>query len=268
MGILNVTPDSFFDGGKYRGLDAALARAEKMADEGADIFDVGGESTRPGSKAVSIPEELARTLPVVRQLSRRYPRIPISIDTQKSEVARRALESGAAIVNDVSALRFDPEMAGVVRSGKCEIILMHMKGTPRTMQKLARYGNVVSEVKTFLLERMRFAVSRGISKSKIWVDPGIGFGKTADHNLNLLAHLESLGSLGAPLLIGASRKSFIGTLSGAGGNPAGPEHRLAGSLAVAAWSCLQGASVLRVHDVGETKKMLRVLEEIVKIRHT
>ncbi len=268
MGILNVTPDSFFDGGKYRALDAALARAEMMVSEGADIIDVGGESSRPGSKFISVPEELARTIPIIQKLVHRFPKIPISIDTQKSEVAARALDEGVAIVNDISALRSDAKMADLVRVWRCDIILMHMRGTPEMMQKSPRYRNVVQEVKSFLSERIRFAVRRGISKSKIWIDPGIGFGKTVEHNLNLLADLNNFESLDAPVLVGVSRKSFIGKLTGSRGPSAALEDRLPGSLALAAWSFLQGASVLRVHDVSATKNLLRVLEQIAKIRHT
>ncbi len=268
MGILNVTPDSFFDGGKFRRLDAAAAQADAMAAGGADFFDVGGESTRPGSKPVGAAEEIERVVPVVRSLKRRHPKINISVDTQKSEVAERALDAGAEIVNDISALRGDPLMADLARRRKAGVILMHMRGTPATMQRAPRYRNAPNEVRSFLAERVRFAVKKGIPRNKIWIDPGIGFGKTAEHNLNLLAELKDLETLGAPVLVGASRKSFLGKILGGGQSPLPPGERLPGSLAVAGWSWLQGASILRVHDVVETRNLLRVLEQILKIRHT
>lgn len=268
MGIINATPDSFFDGGKYNRLDAAFSRAEKLIEEGADLLDIGGESTRPGSAPVEAAEEILRTVPLIRRLARRFPHIPLSIDTQKSAVARRALDEGARVVNDVSALRADAQMVDVARERRCGLILMHMSGTPQTMQRNPRYRNVTGEVKAFLKERVRFAVQCGILKSRIWVDPGIGFGKTLRHNLELLGNLKDLSGLGCPLLVGTSRKSFLGRLAAKGKKIAGPEERLEGSLASAAWAYLQGASILRVHDVLSTKKTLDLLAEIRKIRHT
>ncbi len=268
MGILNVTPDSFFDGGKFRRLDAAAAQGDAMAAEGADIFDVGGESTRPGSMPVATEEEIRRVVPVVRALKRRHSKIPVSIDTQKSEVAERALDEGAEIVNDISALRADPLMADLVRRKKAGVVLMHMLGNPVTMQRAPHYRNAPHEIRNFLGERIRFAVKKGIPREKIWIDPGIGFGKTVDHNLDLLAQLKELEPLGAPVLIGASRKSFLGKILGGLESPLPPEARLSGSLAAAGWSWLQGASILRVHDVAETRNLVRVLEQILKIRHT
>lgn len=268
MGILNVTPDSFFDGGRFRGSDAAAAQADAMAEEGADIFDVGGESTRPGAKPVSADEEISRVVPVVKALIRRHPKIPVSIDTRKYEVAERALDAGASIVNDISALRSDIRMAGLVRDRHAGVILMHMRGTPQTMQRAPRYRDVLADVSAFLRERIRFAMDQGIPHKKIWIDPGIGFGKTVKHNLSLLAHLRDLRSVGAPILVGASRKSFLGKILGREDAPLEPGARLPGSLAAAAWSLLEGASILRVHDVSATKNLVRVLEQILKIRHT
>jgi dihydropteroate synthase len=262
MGILNVTPDSFYDGGKYRRLDSALRRAEKMAEEGADILDVGGESSRPGSGPVSAEEECRRVVPVVRSLSRRFPKIPISVDTQKSDVACRSLSEGARILNDISALSGDPEMIRVALRFKPWIVLMHMRGNPQTMQRLARYKNVAAEVKKFLSDRIRWAVSEGLERKKLIVDPGIGFGKTVEHNLELLRFLKNFLSLGCPVLAGASRKFFIGAVLGGGADVLSPEERLEGSLGCAAWCALEGASILRVHDVGATRKVLRMIRAI------
>ncbi len=263
MGILNVTPDSFFDGGKYTRIDSAVRQAERMVQEGADLIDVGGESSRPGSKAVGFEEEIKRVAPVVKALKKKFPRVPISIDTQKSEVACRSLEEGAEIVNDISAFRRDPRMAEVVRRYHARAVLMHMQGSPQTMQKNPKYKSVVEEVKKFLAGRIRWAAQNGIPKNKIWIDPGIGFGKTAQHNLELLSHLDSFLSLGVPLLVGASRKSFIGfVLAGNTGEMVPPEKRLEGSLAAACCAALKGASVLRVHDVGATKRALQVIAAV------
>ena len=273
MGILNVTPDSFYDGGKHARLDRAVRRAEKMAEEGADILDVGGESSRPGAESVSAREECARVVPVVRALAARFPKIPVSVDTAKAEVARRALAEGARMVNDISALA-DPRMAGVLLEYRPWVVLMHMKGRPKTMQKQARYKNVVREVKHFLSARVRRAAALGLDRKKIILDPGIGFGKTVEHNLQILRGLKSFLSLGCPVLVGCSRKSFIGAVLGGegavsrgdrsaqGGTPLPPEERLEGSLVCAAWAYLQGASILRVHDVGPTRKALLMADAL------
>ncbi|MBI2915520.1 MAG: dihydropteroate synthase [Elusimicrobia bacterium] len=262
MGILNLTPDSFYDGGRYGSVESACRRAEEMVQEGADILDLGGESTRPGSQPVSAEEELSRVLPVVKKISKRYPRVPISVDTQKSEVARQSLQEGASIINDISALRSDPGMADVLRQYRAQVLLMHMRGSPRTMQQSPRYKNVVREVKSFLSQRVRWAVEQGISESRIWIDPGIGFGKTLRHNLGILRDLKSFLSLKLPLVVGCSRKSFIGGILGEKKFPLPAEERLEGSLAAACWSYWQGVSILRVHDVGSTKKMIQVLSAV------
>jgi dihydropteroate synthase len=257
MGIVNVTPDSFYDGGKRFDSAKAVADALEMVDSGAEILDVGGESTRPGAQPVPLEEELRRVLPVIREL-RKNSNVPISIDTYKEAVARAALDAGADIVNDISALRFDPEMAALVASEKAPLILMHMQGVPRTMQVEPHYQDVVREVQEFLEERIRSAKEAGIAKRQIIVDPGIGFGKTVAHNLALLRDLGSFISLGQPLLVGISRKAFIGKILKA----AGPEERLEGSLAAAVAAALSGANIVRVHDVSETHRALRVADAI------
>ena len=257
MGIVNVTPDSFYDGGKR--FDSAKAAADgiEMIETGAEILDIGGESTRPGARPVPVEEELRRVLPVIREL-RRSVSTPISIDTYKAAVARAALDAGADIVNDISALRFDPGMAALAAGEQVPIILMHMQGIPRTMQVEPHYGNVVREVSDFLAHRIRHATEAGLSKEQIVIDPGIGFGKTLQHNLALLRGLPSLASLGQPVLVGVSRKAFIGKVLDA----AGPQERLEGSLAAAVAAALGGANILRVHDVKETHRALRVADAI------
>lgn len=262
MGILNVTPDSFFDGGKYDQTDLALKHAAKMVNEGADILDVGGESSQPGAAPVRLQEELERVVPVVKRLAKKFPNVRISVDTTKSEVARQCLNEGARIINDISALRMDEKMIDVLRKFRPQVVLMHMRGNPRTMQKKPKYTNVVHEVKSFLAERIRWAVENGFPRKKIWIDPGIGFGKTVQHNLQLLKHLSDFSSLNCPILIGCSRKSFIGNILKNVKKILPPEERLEGSLAAACWAYLNGASILRVHDVGATKKAIRILESI------
>ena len=257
MGVVNVTPDSFYDGGKRFDIARAVADAFVMIDSGAEILDIGGESTRPGAQPVPLDEELRRVLPVIREL-RKGSDVPISIDTYKEAVARAALDAGADIVNDISALRFDPAMAALVAREGVPLILMHMQGVPRTMQREPHYRDVVGEVRDFLAERVRSANQAGIAQEQIIIDPGIGFGKTLAHNLALLKNLQSLKSLGEPLLIGASRKAFIGKIL----NAAAPEERLEGSLAAAVASALSGANILRVHDVSETVRALRVADAI------
>jgi dihydropteroate synthase len=257
MGVINVTPDSFYDGGKRFDSARAVADGFEMIDSGAEILDIGGESTRPGAQPVSLDEELRRVLPVIREL-RKESDVPISIDTYKEAVARAALDAGADIVNDISALRFDPAMAALVAREGVPLILMHMQGVPRTMQREPHYRDVVGEVRDFLAERVRSANQAGIAQEQIIIDPGIGFGKTLTHNLALLKNLQSLKSLGQPLLIGVSRKAFIGKIL----NAAAPEERLEGSLAAAVASALTGANILRVHDVSETVRALRVADAI------
>ena len=238
MGILNVTPDSFSDGGRYLDADAAVARGLAMVAEGADIVDVGGESTRPGAAPVTEDEELHRVLPVVEALAGHT---RVSIDTTKAAVAAAAVKAGAAIVNDVSA-----SLDGVAAAAGVTWVCMHMQGTPRTMQVDPHYDDVVRDVRAFLVERATAAVERGVPE--VWIDPGIGFGKTVAHNLSLLKHLDELVGTGFPVVVGTSRKSFLGTLVGG----AGPEDRIEGSLATAVWALQRGAAVVRVHDVKAT----------------
>jgi dihydropteroate synthase len=256
MGVLNVTPDSFYDGGRRLNPSTAVADGIEMAEAGADVIDVGGESTRPGARPVSEEEELERVLPVVRGL-RCALRIPISIDTYKSRVARAALREGADIVNDISALRFDAAMVSLVAEERVPVVLMHMQGGPRTMQLEPRYDDVVREVRDFLADRIRYAVEGGVEQDRIIIDPGIGFGKTLDHNLALLRGLPQLAGLGQPLLVGASRKTFVGKIL-----EVDPGERLEGSLAAAVVAVLAGASIIRAHDVKETRKALRVADAI------
>jgi len=256
MGIVNVTPDSFSDGGKYFDSARAAARGEEMARDGADVIDVGGESTRPGAQPVSAEEEIARVIPVIRGLRRKIS-LPISIDTTKSKVARAALDEGADLVNDVSALGLDPALPALVAAEKVPVVLMHMQGTPRTMQQSPFYEDVVEEVRTFLQERVQFAMAAGVEADRIVVDPGIGFGKNLEHNLALLRGLSALTALGRPLLVGTSRKTFIGKLL-----DAVPEDRLEGSVAAAVASALAGANMIRVHDVKEAARAVRIADAI------
>jgi dihydropteroate synthase len=252
MGVLNVTPDSFSDGGRFLRAREAVSRALEMVEEGADLIDIGGESTRPGAAGVSLRTELRRVLPVVETLARRTA-VPISVDTSKAEVARRALEAGASIVNDVTALRGDPEMAQVAARAKARVVLMHMRGSPRTMQRAPRYGDVVEDVARFLGQRIQAAQAGGIARGRLLIDPGLGFGKTSAHNLQLLCGLRRLARLGCPILVGPSRKSFIGRTLGV---PV--RERLPGTLACAAVAWLNGAAMVRVHDVKETVQFFRM----------
>jgi dihydropteroate synthase len=252
MGIVNVTPDSFSDAGLYLEPHAAVEHGLALAEEGAAILDVGGESTRPGAAPVSEEEELRRVLPVVEGLAGAGHRV--SIDTSKPAVARSALDAGANTVNDVSAFRFDPGMAGLVAERKAHCCLMHMLGEPRTMQQDPRYDDVVSEVKAFLEERLAFAVAEGVAEERVWLDPGIGFGKTAGHNLELLRRLGEIVAIGRPVVIGTSRKSFLGKL--AGGKP--ESERLPGTIATNVLALERGASVFRVHDVAPVLDALTV----------
>jgi dihydropteroate synthase len=251
MGIVNVTPDSFSDGGLFLDAERAVEHGRRLAAEGADVLDVGGESTRPGAEGVSAGEELARVLPVIEGLAGAERGLPISIDTSKREVAEAAIEAGAAIVNDVTALRADPELAGLCAQAGVEVCLMHMLGDPRTMQENPVYDDVVGDVKAFLAERIELAISEGIAEERIWVDPGIGFGKTVEHNLELLRRLGELRDLGRPILVGTSRKSFIGKLTGA---PA--DERLGGTIASSILAYANGAEILRVHDVAPVREAL------------
>jgi dihydropteroate synthase len=252
MGVVNVTPDSFSDGGLFLEADAAVEQGERLVADGADIVDVGGESTRPGSEGVSEEEELHRVAPVVERLAGAGHRV--SIDTAKAGVARAALDAGAVIVNDVTAFRREPGIARLVAERGAGCVLMHMLGEPRTMQEDPRYGDVVSEVKAFLEERLRFAVSEGVAEERIWLDPGIGFGKTVEHNLELLRRLDEIVAIGRPVVIGTSRKSFLGKLTG--GRPEG--ERLPGTIATNVIALERGAGVFRVHDVAQVRDALAV----------
>ncbi len=255
MGVLNVTPDSFSDGGQFLDLKSALARAQRMEEEGAALIDVGGESTRPGSHAPSVEEEIRRVVPVIEALASRT-KLPISVDTSKPEVIVAAVRAGASMVNDVRALR-EPGALAAVADASVAVCLMHMQGAPRSMQQDPRYTDVVAEVREFLSERVRACEEAGIARDRLVLDPGIGFGKRLEHNLALLAALPSLGALGLPLLVGASRKSMFATLLGRQVN-----ERLAGSIAVAAAAALAGASILRAHDVAETVDALKVADTL------
>jgi len=256
MGILNVTPDSFSDGGAYLDPDAALARGRAMVEEGAEVLDVGGQSTRPGAREVPCDEELRRVLPVIRRLAQMIS-VPISIDTSKAEVAARALEAGASIVNDVTALRGDPDMASVIARAKAAVILMHMRGTPRTMQRTPRYRDVVGEVRAFLQQAAARAQAAGIDRSRILIDPGLGFGKTVQHNLALLRACAQFLEEGFPVVLGPSRKSFIGAIL----EVEAPD-RLAGTLACVAHAQRCGVHIVRVHDVKPAVHLLRILRAI------
>jgi dihydropteroate synthase len=256
MAIVNVTPDSFSDGGRFASPAAAVEHALRLAESGADILDIGGESTRPGAQPVEAGEEMRRVLPVIEGLAGRTA-VAVSVDTTKAVVARAALRAGAHIVNDVSACTADPEMAAVVREAGAGVVLMHMRGNPRTMQADPRYDDVVAEVREYLARRIGDLAEAGVPVGAIAVDPGIGFGKTTAHNLALLAGLDVLTALGRPVVVGHSRKRFIGELTG---RPA--DERLAGSLAAAAAAVLKGAHVLRVHDVAQTRDAARVAAAI------
>jgi dihydropteroate synthase len=256
MGILNVTPDSFSDGGMFLDAGKAVARAEEMIDEGADLLDIGGESTRPGSDSVPAAEQIRRVAKVIEAVARRS-RIPISIDTTRADVAAHALDAGAQIINDVSALRDDPEMAALVAARGAPVILMHMLGRPRTMQECPEYGDVVQDVAAFLEERLEWAVAAGIAREQIVLDPGFGFGKTLAHNLLLLRELRVLRDLGRPILIGTSRKAMFGQILGAG-----PGERLLGTAATVAWAAAQGAEMVRVHDVKAAVDVVKVIAAI------
>src|SRR5436190_18328628 len=243
MGILNVTPDSFSDGGRFLHREAAISHGERLLAEGADLLDVGGESTRPGAEPVPAAVEHERVLPVIEGLLARHPAARISIDTSKAAVAQAALQAGAQLVNDVTAFRADPQMAAVVAERDAECCLMHMQGEPRTMQDDPRYGDVVEDVKAFLAERLDFALREGVTERRVLLDPGIGFGKTVEHNLALLRRLDELLELGRPIVIGTSRKAFLGRVAG-GGGVLGPQDRLAGTLASNVLALEPGASVL------------------------
>jgi dihydropteroate synthase len=256
MGIVNVTPDSFSDGGRFLQPGAAIEHSLRLVGEGAEILDVGGESTRPGAEPVAAEVELERVQPVIEALAAAGTGVQISVDTSKATVASASLHAGASLVNDVSAFRADPQMAGAVADSDAECCLMHMLGEPRTMQQDPRYEDVLDEVKAFLEERLAFAVSEGVSEQRVLLDPGIGFGKTVEHNLELLRRLDELTSLGRPLVIGTSRKTFLAVVAGVGERE--PAARLAGTVASNVLALERGASVFRVHDVAPLREALAV----------
>ena len=260
MGVVNVTPDSFSDGGEFLDPARAIAHGQALAAEGADVLDIGGESTRPGAEGVTAEAELERVAPVVEALARDDGPL-VSIDTSKFAVAEAALSLGATMVNDVTALRADPDLAGLCAERRCEVVLMHMLGDPRTMQENPVYEDVVDDIKAFLAERIEFAVSQGVEEDRIWVDPGIGFGKTVEHNLELHRRLGEVGELGRPIAFGSSRKSFIGKLTGAD-----VDQRLGGTIASNVIAYANGAAMLRVHDVAPMRQALTVAEAIIDPR--
>ncbi len=259
VGVVNVTPDSFSDGGLFLAADSAVARARELVEEGAALVDVGGESTRPGSTGVSLEEELRRVVPVLEAIARE---LPVSIDTAKAEVARQALALGAAMVNDVTALRGDPDLAGVVADAGAYVCLMHMRGEPRTMQDDPRYADVVSDVAAFLEERLEAAVAAGIREELVCLDPGIGFGKTVAHNLELLVRLDEIAALGRPVVIGASRKRFLGRILGDPDARTGP---VPAGIAVNVLAYQRAASLFRVHDVRENVEALAAAHALARV---
>ncbi|MDA8170094.1 MAG: dihydropteroate synthase [Nitrospiraceae bacterium] len=261
MGVLNVTPDSFSDAGMFYSGQKAVSHALRMAGEGAGIIDIGGESTRPGSEPLPADEELKRVIPVIEAIRKQSP-VPISIDTYKADIARRAVEAGASIINDISGMRFDPLMPQVAASLGVPVVLMHIKGTPRDMQKEPVYEALIPEILDYLRESIRIAEDAGVHADRIIIDPGIGFGKTFDHNLEILKNLGLFTGLGKPVLVGASRKAFIGRILG--GAP--PLERLEGTLAAHTAAILNGASIIRAHDVKEAVRAARVADAIKRGR--
>jgi dihydropteroate synthase len=257
MGILNVTPDSFADGGFYFDKFSAIDRAHQMVEEGADIIDIGGESTRPGSEPISIEEELRRTIPVIEAIAGKI-NVPISIDTYKSEVAKAALDSGASMVNDISGLRFDKKIPEVVSEYKVPVVIMHIRGNPKDMQQNPVYEALIPEIMDYFRMGMKIATGAGISEDKIIIDPGIGFGKTSEHNLEIINNLREFTPLEKPILIGLSRKAFIGKILG----DASATERLEGTAAVVAISIMNGANMIRVHDVKEMVKVAKVADAV------
>ncbi len=263
MGILNVTPDSFSDGGRYADAERALAHGREMAAAGADIIDVGGESTRPGSQPLSEEEELRRIIPVIERLSAELA-VPISVDTYKATVAEKALRAGASIVNDISGLRFSPEMARVAADYGAAVIVMHIKGTPRDMQQNPVYDDVIAEITAYLEEGIGIALRAGVDRERVLIDPGIGFGKTLEHNLVILERLDEFRGLGRPIVLGTSRKKFIGTVL----DVPSPEERVFGTAATVALGIERGASIVRVHDVRQMVQVVRMTDAVLKSVHS
>ena len=262
MGILNLTPDSFYDGGKYATIDKALKKVEQMMEEGADIIDIGGESSRPGSSPVPLDEELKRVLPVLEETFKRFPDVYVSIDTYKSKVAEESILRGAVMVNDISAFRFDEKMVEIVKKYNVLAVLMHMKGTPRDMQRNPYYKDTIGEIYNFLEERKKYALDKGVLENNLIFDPGIGFGKRLVDNLLIFKHLDVFTSLG-PVLVGPSRKSFIGFIL-----DLPPEERLEGTIASVSIAVFKGARIIRVHDVKENKRAIKVAWEIHKAKQS
>ena len=264
MGVLNVTPDSFSDGGRYAGVDAAVARAHALVEGGAHLLDIGGESTRPATFGDKSPlpseEEKRRILPVIARLAAEMPRVPLSVDTYKAEVARAALDAGASVLNDISGLTFDPDMAPLAAARNVPLLLMHLPGRPRDLPAHPVYTDVVADVLAFFLRQIAYAKSQGVRRDQIWLDPGLGFGKTAGHNLELLRRLPELKALGLPLVVGASRKKFLGKILGTDD----PTDRLEGTAATVALSIAGGADMVRVHDVREMARVAKVSDAIVR----
>ncbi len=258
MGVVNITPDSFSDGGQFFHAEKAIEHAKRLAKEGADIIDIGGESTRPGSDFVTLEEEMRRVIPVIEGISKMV-EVPISIDTYKSEIAKIALDMGASMINDISALRFDAKIADIAVDYDVPLILMHMKGTPKNMQIDPTYDSVVNEIKEFLRERVNFAVTKGVKRNSIIIDPGIGFGKTTEHNYEIIRRLSELKELDLPILIGTSRKSFIGKTLDLDVN-----ERLEGTLATITMSIINGADIVRVHEVKEVRRAARMTDAIYR----
>ena len=261
MGIVNVTPDSFSDGGKFFSPEVAISHASKLISQGADIIDIGGESTRPGAEQVSESEELKRVIPVIEKIRTDNPTILISIDTTKSSVAKHAVEAGADIINDVSGLSFDNNMTGIVKSLDVPVVIMHMKGNPQNMQLNPKYKDIVNEILDFFKMKIKIAIQSGINRSMIILDPGIGFGKTVEHNFELLSRLNEFNVLELPIMIGPSRKSFIGiTLD------LPPEDRVEGTAAAVSAGVMNGANIVRVHDVKSMKRVVRIIEKIRNVQ--
>ena len=261
MGVLNVTPDSFSDGGQFNEIDSAILHVDKMLKNGADIIDIGGESTKPGSEPVSDSEELKRIVPIIKAIKNEYEDILISVDTYKSSVAKKALEAGADFVNDISGLTFDDEMVSLLAQRNIPVVIMHINGKPKTMQKNILYSDLISDMKRFFVKQCEYAINSGIKENNIIIDPGIGFGKTFDHNFTLLKRLKEFEDLGFPILIGPSRKAFIGDVLNLPSN-----ERVEGTIATIVAGILNGANIIRVHDVKEIKRATIVTEKILKAK--
>ena len=261
MGVLNVTPDSFSDGGQFNEINSAILHVDKMLKNGADIIDIGGESTKPGSEPVSANEESKRIIPLIRTIKNEYKDILISVDTYKSSVAKKAIEAGADFVNDISGLTFDDEMVSLLAQRNIPVVIMHINGKPKTMQKNILYSDLISDIKRFFIKQCEYAINSGIKENNIIIDPGIGFGKTFDHNFTLLKRLKEFEDLGFPILIGPSRKAFIGDVLNLPSN-----ERVEGTIATIVAGILNGANIIRVHDVKEIKRATIVTEKILKAK--